>query len=69
MAIGFRVLPRERCVDADMVERFKAIPVANISDSMSRMSAGGPRLRPMHAGDKLTACTIGRDNVLALVKE
>lgn len=58
MAIGFRVLPRERCVDASMVERFKAIPVANISDSMARMSAGGPRLRPMHAGDKLTGVAL-----------
>jgi len=58
MAIGFRVLPRERCVDAGMVERFKAIPVANISDSMARMSAGGPRLRPMHAGDKLTGIAL-----------
>ena len=58
MAIGFRILPRERCVDADMVERFKAIPVANISDSMSRMSAGGPRLRPMHAGDKLAGVAL-----------
>lgn len=58
MAIGFRVMPRERCIDADWVARFKPIPVANISDSMSRMSAAGPRLRPMHAGDKLTGVAL-----------
>ena len=34
----------------ECVERFRAIPVANVSDSMSRMAAGGARLRPMHAG-------------------
>jgi RraA family protein len=33
--------------------KFRAIPVANISDSMSRMTAGGARLRPMHAGGAL----------------
>ena len=58
MAIGFRIFPRERCVDADMVERFRDIPVANISDSMSRMNAAGPRLRPMHAGDKMTGIAL-----------
>lgn len=58
MAIGFRIFARERCVDAGTVERFKAIPVANISDSMSRMSAGGARLRPMHAGDRLVGAAL-----------
>ncbi|WP_019938291.1 RraA family protein [Bordetella sp. FB-8] len=58
MAIGFRIVARERCVDASTVARFKDIPVANISDCMSRMSAGGPRLRPMHAGDKLTGAAL-----------
>jgi RraA family protein len=48
--IGFRILPRTRKVDARVVERFRSIPVANVSDSMSRLTAGGARLRPMHAG-------------------
>ena len=53
MTIGFRVLPRARQVDAATVAAFRAIPVANVSDSMSRLTAGGPRLRPMHAGGGL----------------
>lgn len=50
MALGFRILRRRHCIDPALVERFRAIPVANVGDSMSRMTAGGPRLRPMHAG-------------------
>ena len=48
--IGFRILPRTRRVDARVVEQFRRIPVANVSDSMARLTAGGARLRPMHAG-------------------
>jgi regulator of RNase E activity RraA len=33
--------------------RGRALPVANISDSMARVTAGGARLRPMHAGGML----------------
>jgi RraA family protein len=36
-----------------MVAKFRSLPVANISDSMSRMTAGGARLRPMHSGGVL----------------
>lgn len=53
MAIGFRINKRARKVDASVVERFRAVPVANVSDSMFRMTAGGARLRPMHAGGVL----------------
>ncbi|MGX7707769.1 RraA family protein [Methylobacterium sp. Gmos1] len=53
MSIGFKIHPRTRTVDAATVEKFKAIAVANISDSMGRMTHGGPRLRPMHAGGVL----------------
>ena len=53
MAIGFRILPRRRAVDTDTVRRFRELPVANVSDVMSRMSAGGARLRPLHAGGVL----------------
>lgn len=51
--IGFRVLPRKRKVSAAMVAGFRDLPVANISDMMSRMTAGGARLRPMHSGGVL----------------
>lgn len=53
MPIGFKIHPRTRTVDAVTVEKFKAIAVANISDSMSRMVHAGPRLRPMHGGGVL----------------
>src|SRR3712207_993169 len=53
MPLGLRILPRRRAVPAETVERFRALPVANVSDVMSRMTAGGARLRPMHAGGLL----------------
>ena len=67
--IGFRILKRRRQVSDEIVERFRAIPVANISDSMSRMTAGGARLRPLHrgsvmAGPALTVKTRPGDNLL-----
>ena len=52
--IGFQITKRARKVDAATAARFRALPVANISDSMSRMTAGGARLRPMHAGGALS---------------
>ena len=36
MTLGFRILPRERAVSADVVARFLKLPVANVSDSLSR---------------------------------
>ncbi len=51
--IGFRILNRRRAVDAAIVAKFRDLPVANISDSMSRMTAAGARLRPMHGGGVL----------------
>ena len=59
MTIGFRVLKRRNKVAADMVAKFRALPVANVSDVMSRMSAGGPRLRPLHAGGDCTTALVG----------
>ncbi|PZQ50067.1 MAG: methyltransferase [Rhodovulum sulfidophilum] len=40
-------------VGRDLVQRYLPLPVANVSDVMSRMTAGGPRLRPMHRAGKL----------------
>jgi RraA family protein len=69
VTIGFRVLPRRRKVDDATVRRFRELPVANVSDVMSRMSAGGPRLRPLHAGGAmagpaLTVKTRPGDNLM-----
>ncbi|PLC51359.1 methyltransferase [Pollutimonas subterranea] len=48
--IGFQIHQRDRAVDMATVEQFKKLPVANVSDMMSRMYAGGAHLRPMHDG-------------------
>jgi RraA family protein len=67
--IGFQIRKRERRVDAATVAHFRELPVANISDSMSRMTAGGPRLRPIHrggamAGPAFTVKTRPGDNLM-----
>src|SRR3712207_3507357 len=69
MAAGFRILSRARAVAPEVVARFRELPVANVSDSMSRMTAGGARLRPMHgtgvlAGPALTVKTRPGDNLM-----
>lgn len=69
MSIGFQVLPRTRKVSPQWVERFRELPVANVSDSMNRMTAGGARLRPMHrqgvlAGPALTVKARPGDNLM-----
>lgn len=58
MTAGFRVFPRQRKVTDDVVKKYASIPVANISDCMSRMQAGGSRLRPMHKGGKIAGAAI-----------
>ena len=69
MSVGFRILKRQRKVAAEIVERFARLPVANVSDSMSRMTAAGARVRPMHqtggmAGVALTVKTRPGDNLM-----
>jgi len=51
--VGLQILKRQRQVDQRYVQAFAEIPVANISDCMTRMTAGGPRLRPMHKSGRL----------------
>lgn len=53
MAIGFRIHPVPQRISGDLVRRFADLPVANVSDAMGRMVAGGASLRPMHAGGVL----------------
>src|SRR5688500_7190940 len=69
MPAGFRVLKRKRRVDAAWADKFRQLPVANISDSMFRLTAGGARLRPYHAGGAmagpaLTVRTAPGDNLM-----
>lgn len=66
---GYSVNKRKRQVSAEMVSKFREIPVANISDVMSRITAGGPNLRPMHkkgglAGPAVTVKTRPGDNLM-----
>lgn len=51
--LGFRIFDLTRRVDKSWINKFHAIPVANISDVMTRLSAGGASLRPMHAAGNL----------------
>lgn len=67
--VGLQILERRRQVSAQLVHAFKGLPVANISDCMARMSAAGPRLRPMHksghlAGPALTVKCRPGDNLM-----
>lgn len=60
---------RALVVSADLVEKFSRLPVANVSDSMHRMTAAGPRLRKMHregvlAGPALTVKARPGDNLM-----
>lgn len=69
MTTGFRILKRDRVAPADIVAEFAKLPVANVSDSMSRMTAAGPTLRPMHtsggmAGVALTVKARPGDNLM-----
>ncbi|WP_353236531.1 RraA family protein [Diaphorobacter ruginosibacter] len=67
--IGNRILKRRRAVDLELAAQFLELPVANVSDCMSRMTAAGARLRPMHgsgnmAGPALTVRTRPGDNLM-----
>lgn len=69
MTIGFRIKTTWTRIDADLVAAFRVLPVANVSDSMSRLSAFGPDMRPMHrkgvlAGPAVTVRTRPGDNLL-----
>lgn len=69
MPVGFAIHPRGRATSPAMVEAFRVLPVANVSDCMARMVAGGPRLTPRHkggmlAGPALTVKTRPGDNLM-----
>ena len=69
MTLGFSITPLSRRVDAATIAAFARLPVANVSDCMARMTAGGARLRPMHAegvlaGPAFTVKTRPGDNLM-----
>lgn len=53
MTIGFRIHAAGPKIAPELVTQFRSLPVANVSDCMSRIVAGGARLRPMHGGGVL----------------
>lgn len=67
--MGSRILDVPARPSSDMLAKFAELPVANISDVMARLEAGGPRIRPMHSGGVLcgsafTVKTRPGDNLL-----
>lgn len=69
MPIGFKIHRRARSVDPRAAAQFSGIPVANVSDSMSRMFGAPHALRPMHDGSPLngaafTVRTRSGDNLM-----
>lgn len=65
---GTTILQRRQCVTADLIQAYADVPVANISDCMSRLVAAGASLRPMHqqgrlVGPALTVKTRPGDNL------
>jgi len=69
MTVGNRIFPRKQKISAELVEKFRVLPVANVSDCMSRLYAGGTKLRPMHtdgvlAGPALTVKCRPGDNLI-----
>jgi RraA family protein len=69
MGYGFRIRRNWDRVSPEIVAAFRDLPVANVSDCMARIVAGGPALRPMHrdgvlAGPALTVRTRPGDNLM-----
>jgi RraA family protein len=58
MSLGFRILERKASVSREIAEKFKGLPVANVSDVMNRMTAGGPSLRPYHKGGPMCGAAL-----------
>lgn len=64
-----RIAPRTRQVSRAHIAKFRELPVANVSDCMSRLTAGGTRLRLIHAsgvmsGPALTVRTRPGDKLM-----
>jgi len=69
MSASMRILDIPKRPDAQLVAEFAKMVTPHLSDSMERLYAGGPRLRPMHregklAGPAFTVKTAAGDNLL-----
>ena len=52
--LGLQIRQRQRAVSLALAQKFLMVPVANVSDCMSRLFGGGADLRPMHRGDPMS---------------
>ncbi|WP_142850849.1 RraA family protein [Telmatospirillum sp. J64-1] len=69
MSEGFRIKKSWTRVESSLVEAFRSLPVANVSDSMQRLNGVGNHLQPMHregvlAGPALTVRSRPGDNLM-----
>lgn len=69
MSASLRILPMPRRPEASLVAEFAKMVTPHLSDSMERLYAGGPQLRPMYkgatlAGPAFTVKTAPGDNLL-----
>lgn len=69
MPVAIKIVTKYEKVREELVELFKAIPTANVSDNMLRITAAGSKIRPFHAGGVLagpafTVKTRPGDNLL-----
>jgi RraA family protein len=69
MSASMRILDIQRRPDAKLVSELAKMVTPHLSDSMERLYAGGPQLRPMHkegklAGPAYTVKTTPGDNLL-----
>lgn len=55
---GTAIRQRTRRVDATLAEKFRQIPVANVSDVMGRLYGGDCTLRPRHAGGRMAGAAV-----------
>ncbi len=67
--IGFRIKQSENRLSGEMIERFRPLATSLLSDSMNRLHAIGPNLRPYHQEGKLignafTVKTRPGDNIM-----
>lgn len=56
--IGLQIRKIARKADLDLVKGFERLPVANVSDVMERLTAGGARLRPLHDGTPMAGSAV-----------
>ena len=61
MTAGFRIHTRWERLDRTFVSDFSQLPVAVVSDVMSRLVSGGASLRPMHRWAELAGAADRQD--------